>query len=146
MSRLAHVFSNIAFEGAAELLLEVLNDPARRGEASFKEVSDLIKAATTATATGQLLAGEASARVEIAESKKPGHDDFNAELAKLRDVTSTGCEAEKNGAPIAVDAPTTPAVPALAPPTTPTAIADQEPTPSRPDAQTPPTADGQSVG
>jgi hypothetical protein len=98
LSRLAHVFSNVAFEGAAELLTEILADPARRGEASFKEVADLIKAATAATSTGQLLAGEATGRVDIPDGKKPGHDAYVAELEQLRDVTSTGLGGEKDGA------------------------------------------------
>lgn len=139
LSRLAHVFSNLAFEGATDLLLEVLNDPSRRGEASFKEVSDLIKAATTATATGQLLAGEATGRVEIPESKKPAHDDFNAELAKLRDATPTGLSVEKNGAPIE-------ASPAAEPGLVPEPPGQIGAAGERPDARTDASADGQSFG
>lgn len=139
LSRRAHIFANVAFESAVELLLEVLNDPSRRGEASFKDVSDLIKAAGLATNTGQLLAGEATGRVEIPESKKPGHDDFNAELAKLRNVTATGLRVEKDGAPI--DA-------------APRAIAGQNAASAslapdqgaRPDAPTHASTDAQSIG
>lgn len=98
LSRLAHVFSNLTIEAACELLTEILADPERRGEATFKDVSDLVKAASLSINAGQLLAGEATARVEIPDAKKPAHEDFNAELAKLRDVTPTGLGVEKNGA------------------------------------------------
>ena len=138
LAQRAHVFANLGIEAATQLLQEILASPARRAEVSIKDVNDLLKAFSQAVDKGQLLSGEATARVDIPEHKRPAHEDYNAELEKLRDVTPMGSSLEKNAAPREIEA----ASPAPAVPGTDAVPAGPA---AGPDVQTPLTADGESI-
>lgn len=98
-----------------EAMLEILSDPVQRAKVSIK---DLAVVHGIATSNSQLLGGGATARVEVSDTSRPGHDDYDRLLAEARaeaarrreiNVTATGLSAGKpvanEGAPAALTAP-----------------------------------------
>jgi hypothetical protein len=81
---------------AIELLQEILADPKRRAELSGKELAAI---ADVMAGKGLLLAGEATARVDVGIAPAPEHEDFNAYVERLRSANPAemGLGGEKSG-------------------------------------------------
>lgn len=96
IAELCHQGAALAFEG----VIEDLSDPVKRGKIPTR---DKAVAGAVMVDKGQLLAGEATSRLELHEIKTPDHDDFNAYIAGLPNLTRLGGEnaGQKEGAAVA---------------------------------------------
>lgn len=91
--------ANLCHQGArlaAEGIIEDLSDPVKRGKIAARDKAVIVGVMVD---KGQLLAGEATQRLELHEIKTPDHDDFNAYIAGLPRVTGLAGEtaAQKGG-------------------------------------------------
>lgn len=84
---LAHDVAETAWSEISELLQEILNDPKRRREITVKDLKDLGLLGAMATDKGQLLAGEATHRLELSNTG-PTFDDFNDVVASAKPINS----------------------------------------------------------
>lgn len=92
LARVAHAAATLG----SELILEKLNELARqRNPLSTKDLKDLAITYGIMVQNGQLLAGQPTARVEVHEIQKPGHEDFNRYISSLPQAKVTHLEGEK---------------------------------------------------
>ena len=78
-----------SFEAAQLIVDEIMADPERRAELTVKDAQSLAVVAGIAIQNGQLLTGQATARVEVHEVQKPDHDAFNEYLKSLPSANPT---------------------------------------------------------
>ena len=86
-----------SFEAAQLIVDEIMADPRRRSELTVKDAQSLAVVAGIAVQNGQLLTGQATARVEVHEIQKPDHDAFNEYLKNLPSANPTHLAGETPG-------------------------------------------------
>lgn len=107
LATMAHQGAALAAEGITELLGEILGDDERRSEMTMKDVRDLAVIFGIQVQNGQLLAGEATSRVETKDLVQPKHEDWNAYVAGLK-AAGTSLGGESGGQKGAVPVPGAP--------------------------------------
>lgn len=93
LARVAHAGATLASEGILECLNEVLS---RRPCLGVKDLKDLAVVYGILVQNGQLLAGQPTARLEVADMRAPEHDDFNRYVQGLKPITEIHSGAEKS--------------------------------------------------
>jgi hypothetical protein len=96
IARVAHSGALLASEGILERLNELMTDPIQRRCLDIKDLKDLAVVFGILTSNAQLLAGQPTARVEIAQAT-PAHSDFNAYIAQLKNCAPTHLGEETPG-------------------------------------------------
>ena len=90
LSELCHSGAALALEG----VVEDLADPTRRAKIGTRDKSVV---AAVLIDKGQLLAGEATSRLEISHISEPDHDSYNRYIDSLRSAAGTGLAGENRG-------------------------------------------------
>lgn len=96
IARVAHSGALLASEGILERLNELMTDPMQRRCLDIKDLKDLAVVFGILTSNAQLLAGQPTARVEIAQAT-PAHSDFNAYIETLKNCAETHLSGETAG-------------------------------------------------
>lgn len=92
LAQVAHAGATLASEGILEALNHRLSSPL---PLSLKDLKDLAVVYGILVQNGQLLAGQPTARVEVHELQRPGHEDFNRYINALPEAKITHLEGEK---------------------------------------------------
>lgn len=92
LAQVAHAGATLASEGILEALNERLSSP---HPLQLKDLKDLAVVYGILVQNGQLLAGQPTARVEVHELQRPGHEDFNRYINALPEAKVTHLEGEK---------------------------------------------------
>lgn len=104
LARTAHAGATLASEG----IVVALNRISQRAEQlDVKDLKDLAVVYGILVQNGQLLAGQPTARVELTELQRPGHEDFNEYIRNLPQANATHLGGEKLALKEATIEPTT---------------------------------------